>query len=161
MVKRTRERLGTVAGELGGLIESAERRARVFSRWARFWEIADVSLGWSAAVLATTAGALGLGQIVSREGAAILALSAAGLVAGNQYLSSGVRYETNRRRRSAFEALACDARLEEARARDQGISDLDQVVRELLWRQVAIMDMDHLAVPAEALGRRKYPSVEE
>jgi len=34
----------------------------------------DASLGWSAAVPAAVAGALGLGQIVGREGAAILVL---------------------------------------------------------------------------------------
>ena len=95
MARKDQDRPGTVAGELGGLIESAERRARTLNRWARFWQIADVSLGWSAAVLAAVAGALGLGQIVDREGAAILALSAAALVAGNQYLGSGVRYERN------------------------------------------------------------------
>jgi hypothetical protein len=154
MAKKDQERPRTVAGELGDLIGSAERRARTLNRWARFWQIADVSLGWSAAVLAAVAGALGLGQVVGREGAAILALSAAALVAGNQYLGSGVRYERNRRRRNAYEALACDARLEEAKAKEQRLSDLDKVVRELLRRQVAIKDMDHQAVPAEALGRR-------
>jgi hypothetical protein len=157
MAKKDQERPRTVAGELGGLIGSAERRARTLNRWARFWQIADVSLGWSAAVLAAVAGALGLGQVVGREGAAILALSAAALVAGNQYLGSGVRYERNRRRRNAYEALACDARLEEAKAKEQRLSDLDEVVRELLRRQVAIKDMDHQAVPAEALGRREIP----
>jgi hypothetical protein len=160
MVKKAHERPGTVAGELGSLIESSERRSRALNRWARFWQIADVSLGWSAAVLAAVAGALGLGQIVGREGAAILALSAAGLIAGNQYLGSGVRYERNRRRRNAYEALACDARLEEAKAKEQHRSDLDEAVHELLRRQVAIKDMDHQAVPAEALGRRKGPSAQ-
>jgi hypothetical protein len=118
MARKDQERPGTVAGELGRVIESAERRARAVNRWAKFWQIADVTLGWSAAVLAAVAGALGLGQIVGREGAAILALSAAGLVAGNQYLGSSLRYESNRRRRNAYEALACDARLEEANVRN-------------------------------------------
>jgi hypothetical protein len=74
MGKKDQERPGTVAGELGRLIESAECSARALNRWAKFWQIADVSLGWSAAVLAAVAGALGLGQIVGREGAAILVL---------------------------------------------------------------------------------------
>ena len=39
----------------GRLIESAERSARALNRWAKFWQIADVSLGWSAAVLAAVA----------------------------------------------------------------------------------------------------------
>ena len=121
------------------------------------WQIADVSLGWSATVLAAVAGALGLGQIAGREGAAILALSAAGLIAGNQYLGSGARYDRNIRRRNAYEALARDARLEEAKAKEQRISDLDEVLHELLRRRVAIKDMDHQAVPAEALGRRDGP----
>jgi hypothetical protein len=157
MAKKVQERPGTVAGELGGLIESVERRARSLNRWARFWQIADVSLGWSAAVLAAVAGALGLGQIVGREGAALLALGAAALVAGNQYLGSGVRYERNRRRRNAYEALAGDARLEEARAREKRLPDLDAALHELLQRQVAIKDMEHQAVPAEALGDRSRP----
>jgi len=157
MAKKAQERPGTVAGELGGLIESAERRARALNRWARFWQIADVGLGWSAAVLAAVAGALGLGQIVGREGAAVLALGAAALVAGNQYLSSGVRYERNRRRRNAYEALASDARLEEARAKEKRLPDLDTVLHELLQRQVAIKDMDHQAVPAEALRAPSRP----
>jgi hypothetical protein len=118
MARKDQERPGTVAGELGRVIESAEHRARAVNRRAKFWQIVDVTLGWSAAVLAAVAGALGLGQIVGREGAAILALSAAGLVAGNQYLGSSLRYESNRRRRNAYEALACDARLEEANVRN-------------------------------------------
>ena len=157
MVRKDQERPGTVAGELGDLIESAEGSARALDKWAKCWQIADVSLGWSATVLAAVAGALGLGQIVGREGAAILALSAAGLIAGNQYLGSGARYGRNIRRRNAYEALARDARLEEAKAKEQRISDLDEVLHELLRRQVAIKDMDHQAVPAEALGRRKCP----
>jgi hypothetical protein len=160
MVRKDQERPATVAGELGDLIDSAEGSARALNRWAKFWHIADVSLGWSAAVLAAVAGALGLGQIVGREGAAVLALSAAGLIAGNQYLGSGARYESNIRRRNAYEALARDARLEEVKAKEQHISDLDEVLHELLRRQVAIKDMDHQAVPAEALGRRKWPQIE-
>jgi hypothetical protein len=160
MVRRDHERPGTVAGELGDLIESAEGSARALDRWAKFWQIAEASLGWSAAVLAAIAGALGLGQIVGREGAAILALSAAGLIAGNQYLGSAGRYEKDIRRRNAYEALARDARLEEAMAKEQRISDLDVVLRGLLRRRVAIKDMDHQAVPAEALGNRKCPQAE-
>lgn len=83
MGKKAQDRPGTVAGELGRLIESAEHSSRALNRWAKFWQIADVSLGWSAAVLAAVSGALGLGQIVGREGAALLALGAAGLIAGN------------------------------------------------------------------------------
>ena len=160
MVRRGHERPGTVAGELGDLIESAEGSARALNRWAKFWQIAEVSLGWSAAVLAAIAGALGLGQIVGREGAAILALSAAGLIAGNQYLGGAGRYERDIRRRNAYEALARDARLEEAIAKEQRISDVDEVLRELLRRRVAIKDMDHQAVPAEALGHRKCSQAE-
>jgi hypothetical protein len=160
MVRKDQERPGTIAGELGDLIESAERSARALNRWAKFWQIADVSLGWSAAVLAAVAGALGLGQVVGREGAAILALSAAGLIAGNQYLGSAARYERNIRRRNAYEALARDARLEEAKAKEQRIPDLDEALHGLLRRQVAIKDMEHLAVPAEALGRRKWSEIE-
>lgn len=155
MGKKDQERPGTVAGELGRLIESAERSARPLNRWAKFWQIADISLGWSAAVLAAVAGALGLGQIVGREGAAILALGAAGLIAGNQYLGTGTRFERDRRRRNAYEALACDARLEEAKAEEKRLSDLDDVMRALLQRLLAIKDTDHQSIPAEALGRRK------
>jgi hypothetical protein len=101
MAKKDQGQPRTVAGELRELIKRAENRAREFNIWAKCWQIADLGLGWTAAVLATVAGALGLGQIVGREGAAILALSAAGLVAGNQFLSSRERYERNRRRRNA------------------------------------------------------------
>jgi hypothetical protein len=160
MVRKDRERPGTVAGELGDLIESSEDSARALDRWAKIWQIADVSLGWSAAVLAAVAGALGLGQIVGREGAAILALSAAGLIAGNQFLGSSARYDRNIRRRNAYEALARDARLQEAKANEQRLSDLDEVLHELLRRRVAIKDMDHQAVPAAALGRRKRSQIE-
>jgi hypothetical protein len=155
MAKRDHERPGTVAGELGDLIESAEGSARALNRWAKFWQIAEVRLGWSAAVLAAIAGALGVDQIVAREGAAILALSAAGLIARNQYLGSAGRYERDIRRRNAYETLARDGRLEEALAKEERISDLDEVLRELLRRRVAVKDMDHQAVPAEALRRRK------
>src|SRR3984957_1782536 len=141
------------ADALSAHLESAERSARALNRWAKFWQIADVSLGWSAAVLAAVAGALGLGQIVGREGAAILAPGAAGLIAGNQYLGTGTRFELDRRRRNAYEALACDARLEEAKAKEKRPSDLDDVMRALLQRLVAIKEMDHQSIPAEALGR--------
>jgi hypothetical protein len=157
MANKDQKRPGTVTGELGILIQCAEDRARKANRWARFWQVADISLGWAAAVLATIAGALGLGQIVGREGAAILALSAAGLVAGNQYLGSGVRYERNRKRRNAFQALACDARLAEAKAGEPPAAGLDEEVDKLLQRQVAINDMDHQAVPPAALGREGSP----
>ena len=124
MARKVQERPRTVAGELGLLIESAERSAIAVNRWAKLWQLADVGLGWSAAVLAAVAGALGLGQVVGRAGAAIMALSSAALIAGNQYLNSGVRFEQNRRRRIAYEALASDARLAEAKAHEQRLPDL-------------------------------------
>jgi hypothetical protein len=157
MAKKDEERPRTVAGELGILIKRAEKRAGAAKFWARFWQIADLGLGWSAAVLAAAAGALGLGEIVGREGAAILALSAAALVAGNQFLGSSARYERNRKRRYAFEALACDARLEEAKAGDPPARGLDKIVDRFLQRQIAINDMDHQAVPPAALGREDSP----
>jgi hypothetical protein len=157
MAKKDQKRPYTVVGELDILIQHAEKRARTARLWARFWQVADLSLGWSAAVLAAVAGALGLGEIVGREGAAILALSAAALVAGNQFLSSGARYERNRKRLYAFEALACDARLEEAKAGNQPAPGLDKIMDKLLRRQIAINDMDHQAVPAAALGREDSP----
>jgi hypothetical protein len=82
-----------------------------------------------------------------------MALSTAGLIAGNYYLGSAARYEQNRRRRNAYQALAADARLAEAKANEQRLPDLDDVLHTLLLRQIAIKDMDHLAVPAEVLGR--------
>jgi hypothetical protein len=153
MPRKTKDRPGTVAGELSLLIESAEHSAAAVNRWERLWQAADVGLGWSAAVLAAVAGALGLGQVVGRTGAAIMALSTAGLIAGNYYLGSAARYEQNRRRRNAYQALAADARLAEAKANEQRLPDLDDVLHTLLLRQIAIKDMDHLAVPAEVLGR--------
>jgi hypothetical protein len=150
-----------LAGELHDLIGDAEQRGNKAQHWARFWQVVDIVLGLAATVLAAVAGAAGLATAAGRVPAAIIALIAAGLAAANQFLHSGERYERNRRRRSAWQALERDARLEHASTREQGESDTESlydVMRELLRRRIAIMDMDHRSVPPDALTGSAHPS---
>jgi hypothetical protein len=142
----------SLAGELQELISNAEKRGGKAQHWARFWQVADIVLGLAATVLAAIAGAAGLATTAGRVPAAILALTAAGLAAANQFLHSGERYVRNRRHSSAWQALERDARLERANAGEPTAESLYEVMRELLRRRIAIMDMDHRAVPSDALS---------
>lgn len=152
----------TLICELHGVIKHATKRGGKARRWATIWQWTDVLSGLVAAVLAVTAGAAGLADLAGRVPAAILALSAGGLAAANQFLGSGVRYERNRKRRNAWKALEQDASLEQAKANERAGKGLDAgkglevVVRELLDREVAIEDMDHQPVPLVALGRQLF-----
>jgi hypothetical protein len=147
-----------LAGELQELIRNAKDRGSTAQHWARFWQVVDIFFGLAAAVLAAIAGAAGLATAAGRVPAAILALSAAGLAAANQFLSSGERYERNRRRRNAWQALELDARVEQAKVGDPAAENLDEVMHGLLRRRIAIMDMDHRPVPPAALSGPMSPS---
>jgi hypothetical protein len=140
--------------QLDDLVKRAKERGTTARRWARIWQWTDILSGLAAAVLAVLAGATGLASLTGRTPAAILALSAGGLAAANQFLGSGARYERNRKRRNAWKALELDARLEQARADGYAAESLYSVVHELRDRETAIEDMDHEAVPLVALGRQ-------
>ena len=150
--------------QLNDVILHAEDRGGTAKRWAGAWQRIDILSGLAAAVLAVLAGATGLADLAGRVPAAILALSAGGLAAANQFLGSGVRYERNRKRRNAWRALAMDASLEQAKANEHATKGADEhatkrlfeVIRELHDRQIAIEDMDHEAVPLIALGRQIF-----
>jgi hypothetical protein len=145
---------GSLICQLDKLITLAENRGGKAGRWASIWQRVDIVSGLMAAVLAAIAGAAALASVAGRIPAAILALSAAGLAAGNQFLGSGVRYERNRKRRNAWKALELDARLDKAKLEESPPRGLEEVMRALLDRRAAIEDMDHEPVPLIALGRQ-------
>jgi hypothetical protein len=104
------------------------------------------------AVLAAVAGVAGLATTTGRVPAAILALVAAGLTAGNQFLRTDDHYEKNLRRRNAWEALQLDAKLEQARVSSQTDDALYAVVQGLLQRRLEIRNLNHASLPDAALG---------
>ena len=77
----------------------------------------------------------------------------AAFVAANQFLGSGLRFERNRRRRNAWEVLELDVRVERAKLSEPSARNIEMIITDLLTRRIAILDMDHQAIPAEALGR--------
>lgn len=146
-----------LAAELDKLIEDAGGRARSMRFYVRLWQVVDIIFGLLAATLAAVAGAAGLASTAGRVPAAILALCAAGFVAANQFLGSNSRFEGNRRRRNAWEVLEWDARAERAKLSESSAEILEAVMTQLLRRRIAILDMDHQAIPAEALGNSDTP----
>jgi hypothetical protein len=120
--------------------------------YVKLWQGVDIIFGLLAATLAAIAGAAGLASTAGRVPAAILALCAAGFVAANQFLGSGQRFERNRRRRNAWEVLELDARVERAKLSEPSARNIEMIISDLLKRRIAILDMDHQAIPAEALG---------
>jgi hypothetical protein len=141
-----------LAAELDKLIDDAGGRAKSTHLYVRLWQVVDVIFGFLAATLAAVAGAAGLASTAGRVPAAILALCAAGFAAANQFLGSGERFERNRKRRNAWEVLEWDARVERAKLSEPSAKSMEAVMNELLRRRIAIFDMDHQAIPANALG---------
>jgi hypothetical protein len=139
--------------QLGRLVAKAEHRSKRTGRWARFWQVTDITLGLATAVLAAIAGATGLASTAGRVPAAILALIAAGLTAASRFLESSQRYERNRKRRNALQALERDAQFAEASQGWPGAESLYDALRRLNDRWTVIMNMDHDPVPADALGQ--------
>lgn len=141
-----------LATELDKLIDDAGKRAKSMRVYVKLWQVIDVIFGLLAATLAAVAGAAGLASTAGRVPAAILALCAAGFAAANQFLGSGERFEKNRRRRNAWEVLEWDARVERAKLTEPSAKTIEVVMSELIRRRIAILDMDHQAIPAAALG---------
>jgi len=141
-----------LAAELDKLIDDARGRAKSMGLYVKLWQVIDVIFGLLAATLAAVAGAAGLASTAGRVPAAILALCAAGFAAANQFLGSGERFEKNRRRRNAWEVLEWDARAERAKLSEPSAKSVEVVISELLRRRIAILDMDHQAIPVDALG---------
>jgi hypothetical protein len=142
----------SLAAELDKLIDDARKRAKITHSYELFWQGLDAIFGLLAAVLAAIAGAAGLASTAGRIPAAILALCAAGFAAANQFLGSGERYERNRRCGNAWEVLEWDACAERAKLGEPSVKSLDVVMSELFQRRIAIMDMDHRAIPPNALS---------
>jgi hypothetical protein len=127
------------------------------SLYVKFWQVIDIVFGLLAATLAAVAGAAGLASTAGRVPAAILALCAAGFVAANQFLGSNDRFEKNRKRRNSWEALEWDARTERAKLDKSSAMSEAVVMRELLRRRIAILNMDHQGIPSDALGDPDAP----
>jgi hypothetical protein len=146
------EQFPGLAAGLNELIDDARGRATSMRFYVKFWQVIDVVLGLLAATLAAVAGAAGLASTAGRVPAAILALCAAGLAAANQFLGSAERFEKNRTRRNAWEVLEWDARMERGKLNKTSAENMEAVINELLRRRVAILNMDHQAIPVDALG---------
>jgi hypothetical protein len=152
------EHPNALSDQLGRLAANAESQSKKTGRWARFWQVTDITLGLATAVLAAIAGATGLASAAGRVPAAILALVAAGLTAASKFLESRERYERNRKRRNALQALERDARFADASQGCPGAESLRDALRSLNDRWTAIMNMDHDPVPANALGQSAGPA---
>jgi hypothetical protein len=137
---------------LDGLITEAGRRERTAGWLARVWQSSGLTLGYATAVLAGLAGVTGLATTTGRVPAAIVALAAAGLTTGNQFLHTDDHYEKNLRRRNAWEALRLDAQLDRARAAEQTDDELREVIDALLRRRLAIRNLNHQPLPDATLG---------
>jgi hypothetical protein len=151
------KQLPALAAELDKIIDDAGQRAKSMRLYVKLWQGIDIVFGLLAATLAAVAGAAGLASTAGRVPAAILALCAAGFAAANQFLGSGQRFERNRRRRNAWEVLELDARVERAKLNEPSAKTIEVVITNLMRRRIAILDMDHQAIPAEALGNPVSP----
>ncbi|MFJ5779881.1 hypothetical protein [Streptomyces sp. NPDC093094] len=100
-----------VRAEAERVLAEAERRERSAHQRVRFWGVIDIALGFPAAVLAGLSGAAGLASPDARVPAAVLALLAAGFLAGAGFLRSDVRRAENRRSRLAWVRVEAKARL--------------------------------------------------
>jgi hypothetical protein len=136
----TEEPPNALSEQLDRLIAKAEYRSTKTGRWARFWQVVDITLGLATAVLAAIAGATGLASAAGRVPAAILALVAAGLGAASRFLESRERYERNRKRRNALQALERDALFAKASQGWPGAESLYDALRRLNDRWTVIIN---------------------
>jgi hypothetical protein len=137
------EAQATLVAEIGTIIEEARRWASLSSWWAKIWHVFGFLIGLTTALLAAIAGIAGLASTTGRVPAAILALVAAGMTAGNQFIRSDDRFTNNLRRRNAWEALYRDALLEKAYAGTKSTDQLYEIVRGLLSRRLTIRGMEN------------------
>lgn len=87
------EQLSRLRHELSELTSDAFKRGARCEFWAVAWQVTDLLLGVSTAVLAAIAGATGLASTAGRIPAAIMALTAAALGAATRFLHSSERYD--------------------------------------------------------------------
>ncbi|WP_406113671.1 hypothetical protein [Streptomyces sp. NBC_01014] len=95
--------------EVERLRKEARQKTKLADRRASFWAVADISLGFPAALLAAVSGATGLTTPDARTPAALLALASAGLSAGAGFLRSDTRRIGHKRARKAWAALEGEA----------------------------------------------------
>ncbi|WP_328330526.1 MULTISPECIES: hypothetical protein [unclassified Streptomyces] len=100
---------GRLLAETERLRDEAHRKTTLANRRAAFWAVADIVLGFPAALLAAVSGAAGLATSDARTPAALLALTAAGLSAGAGFLRSDMRRMGHKRARKAWAALEGEA----------------------------------------------------
>ncbi|MFD7920838.1 hypothetical protein ACFV3R_16630 [Streptomyces sp. NPDC059740] len=125
---------GRLLAEAERLRKEARRMTTLADRRAAFWAIADIALGFPAALLAAVSGAAGLATADARTPAALLALASAGLSAGAGFLRSGTRRTGHKRARRAWAALEGEATL--AVTREQ--VDQESLRRLFEMRQAAL-----------------------
>ena len=148
------EQVGRLRSELAELTSDAFERSSKCQFWALVWQMTDLVVGLSTAVLAAVAGATGLASAAGRIPAAIMALAAAALTAAARFLRSGERYERNWRRRIAWQHLGQEARFASAADGYPGARNLYDVIQDLLERRVAIMEMDHYSLPPSVVHKQ-------
>jgi hypothetical protein len=141
--------------ELEKLTSDAFEQSAKYQSWARLWRVTDLVIGLLTAILTAVAGATGLASTAGRIPAAIMALSAVALTAALRFLRSDERYERNRRRCNAWQVLEHEARLASAADGYPGAENLYCMMKDLLKRRAAIMEMDHKPLPPSVV--RKQP----
>lgn len=105
-------------------------------------------------MLTAVAGATGLASTAGRIPAAIMALGAVALTAAACFLRSNERCEKNRRRCIAWQVLGHEARLAYAADGYPGAENLYDMMRELLERRAAIMEMGHHPLPPSVVRKQ-------
>ncbi|MEV5201103.1 hypothetical protein [Streptomyces sp. NPDC053720] len=95
--------------EIERLRDEAARQRQLAHRRAEFWTKMDIALGFPAALLAGTAGAVGLATADVRVPAALAALASAGFAAGAGFLRSDTRRRANKRARHAWASVEARA----------------------------------------------------
>jgi hypothetical protein len=148
------EQLRRLRSELAALTSDAFERSGKCQFWALLWQVTDLVVGLTTAILAAVAGATGLASTAGRIPAAIMALAAAALAAATRFLRSSERYERNWRRRVAWQHLGYEARFASAADGYPGAQNLYDSIQDLLKRRVAIMEMDHLPLPPEVVRKQ-------
>jgi hypothetical protein len=81
-----------------------------------------------------------------------VALCAAGFAAANKYLDSGNRFQKNRKRMNAWDILKWDADAKRSKLSESPDESIEDIVNEFLRRRIVILNMDHDAIPPDALG---------
>jgi hypothetical protein len=148
-----------LASQLDKIIDDAGQRATSMRFYVKLWQRVDITFGLLVTTLAAAAGVAGLASTAGRVPAAIVALCAAGFAAANKFLDSGKRFQKNRKRMNAWDALKWDADAKRAKLCESSAGSIEDVVSELLRRRIAILNMDHDAIPPDALGDSVLPSV--